>query len=65
MASKLIRVDEVTFNHLEEIRRKDETKSQVLDRLIDLYRMLRGAEPLLRGSVAYREFQERQEEVKA
>uniref|UniRef100_A0A6M3Y2W0 Uncharacterized protein n=1 Tax=viral metagenome TaxID=1070528 RepID=A0A6M3Y2W0_9ZZZZ len=62
--SKLIRVDELTFNNLEDIRRKDETKSQVLDRLIDLWRMLKGTEPLLRGSVAFREFQESQKEVK-
>ena len=56
--SKTIKLDEITYNNLDDVREKHETFTQVVSRLIDLYRTLRGMEPILRGDAAYNEFRE-------
>ena len=63
--SKTIKLDENTYNNLDDVREKHETFTQVVSRLIDLYRTLRGMEPILRGSTAYHEFRKTQEPTTA
>ncbi|KKN37944.1 hypothetical protein LCGC14_0758310 [marine sediment metagenome] len=62
--SKLIRVDQETFNSIEGIRRKGESKGHVIERLLYIYWTLKDAEPCLSPDATFQEFQERQEEVK-
>jgi len=60
--SKLIRVSDDVYQDLEMVRDKRETMSQVVDRLIDLWRMLNGIEPVLRGDISFHEWKDRQKE---
>jgi len=54
--SKTIRLEDQIYTELDEVRDKRETFSQAVERLIDIYRGLRGLEPILRGDKAYHEF---------
>ena len=54
--NKTIKLEDRTYADLDEVRDKHETFSQAVERLIDLYRQLRGLEPILRGDRAYHEF---------
>ena len=54
--SNQIRLDPQVKTDLDNIRGKGETFSQVVERLIDLWRALNGLEPILRSQAAYQEF---------
>ena len=63
--SKLIRVSDEVHRDLDEVRGKGETFSQVIDRLIDIRRMIVGIEPILRGQRAFNEWKEQRDKEKA
>ena len=54
--SKTIKLEDPVYFDLDDVKEKHETFSQAVARLIDLYRQLRGLEPILRGDKAYHEF---------
>lgn len=56
MSSKTIRVKEDTWNRLEQERDWKETFDTVISRLLDIHDMVRGVEPLLKGSKAFNDF---------
>lgn len=56
--SKTIRVEDKTWDELDELKGKHETFNDVLSRLVDIRRMVLGIEPILRGQQAYQEFKD-------
>jgi predicted CopG family antitoxin len=60
LASKTIRVQQDTWNRLEQERDWRETFDTVISRLLDIHDMLRGVEPLLKGQQAFEEFKRAQ-----
>lgn len=48
-----IRIDDEVYKGLQEIQAPRESYSDVICRLLDLLRSIRGLEPILRGSLAY------------
>ena len=62
--SKTIRVEDKTYQELDEMREKHETFNDVLTRLVDIRRMVLGIEPILRGQRAYQEFKDARAKAK-
>ena len=58
--SRVIKVDDDVYLGLREIQAPRETYSEVVARLLDIWRVLHGLEPILKGSIAYHEFKARQ-----
>ncbi len=58
--SKAIKLNDDVYEGLRKIQAPRETYSEVVARLLDLWRTLNGLEPILRGSIAYQEFKDRQ-----
>ncbi len=54
--SHSIKVQDKEFEELQKIQGPRETYNDVVSRLLDIYRMLRGVEPMLSGHKAYQEF---------
>jgi hypothetical protein len=57
--SHSIKLQDETHTTLDQLRGKGETYSQAVDRLLDLWRIIRGVEPVLRGSYVYHEWKQR------
>ena len=60
--SHSIKINDLTYNDLREIQGPRETYNDVVSRLLDIYKMLRGVEPMLAGHKAYQEFLARDKE---
>jgi len=54
--SKPLKIEDEVYYDLTQEKVGNETYSQVIARLLDILRMLRGIEPKLRGHTAYQEF---------
>ncbi len=63
--SKVIKLGDDVYNGLREMQAPRESYSEVVARLLDIWRALHGLEPILRGSIAYHEFKARQAEKAA
>lgn len=62
MKGKTIWLRPETKESLDALRSKGETFDQAVERLVDIYRQLRGLEPILRGDRAYHEFMDTRKE---
>ncbi len=54
--SHSIKLNDLTYDALREIQGPRETYNDAVSRLLDIYKMLRGVEPMLAGHKAYQEF---------
>ncbi len=62
--SRSIKISEESYQTIREMQGPRETYKDVVERLLDMWRMLRGLEPLLSGHKAYQEFLNRDQLVK-
>lgn len=54
--SHSIKINDKAYNDLREMQAPRETYNDVVSRLLDMWRMLQGIEPILSGHKAYQEF---------
>lgn len=58
--ARVIKVDDEVYMGLRELQAPRESYSEVVARLLDIWRALHGLEPILRGAIAYHEFKAQQ-----
>jgi len=58
--SRLIKLDDRVYHDLTMEKTGNDTYSQVVDRMLDIMRAIRGIEPILAGQKVYQEFKEKQ-----
>ena len=57
--SHTIKLQDKEFKDLQELQGPRETYNDVINRLLAMWRALRGIEPIIRGNKAYQEFKDR------
>ena len=58
--SHSIKINDQNYQDLQKIQGPRETYNDAVSRLLDMWRMLQGIEPILRGHKAYQEFRDGQ-----